>query len=53
MTVPSLDGVMPRSEAWMAFSMAASEPLSYGETTSSRASGTLNPAICRSSVSAP
>ncbi len=53
MTVPSFDGVMPRSEPCSAFSMAPSEPLSYGETTSRRASGTLNPAIWRSSVSVP
>ena len=53
MTEPSLDGVMPRSEPWRAFSMAASELLSYGETTSRRASGTLKPAIWRSSVSVP
>ena len=53
MTVPSLEGVMPSSELWSAFSMAGSDPLSYGDTTRRRASGTLNPAIWRSSVSAP
>ena len=52
-TVPSFEGVMPRSEPWIAFSMAPSELLSYGETTRSRASGTLKPAIWRSSVSVP
>jgi hypothetical protein len=31
---------MPMSEAWIAFSMALMAFLSYGETTSSRGSGT-------------
>ena len=53
MTVPSLVGLMPRSELWMAFSIALSEPLSYGETTRSMASGTLNPASWRSGVWVP
>src|SRR6185437_4824804 len=53
MTVPSLAGLMPRSEVKMAFSTADSELLSYGVMTSSMASGTLNPASCFSGVWVP
>ena len=45
-TVPSLLGVIPRSLFWIAFSIALIEFWSYGEITSNRGSGTLNPASC-------
>ena len=44
MTFPSLEGVSPRSEERMAFSMAAMAPRSWGCTTSRRGSGTENDA---------
>ena len=41
MTLPSLDGLTPRSELRMASSMALSWLASYGLMTTRRASGTL------------
>ena len=40
-TWPSLEGVIPRSLDWIAFSIAPMAPLSKGWTASSRGSGTL------------
>ena len=45
MMVPSLEGLIPSSEALMAFSMGVRALRSYGEMTSWRASGTEMPAI--------
>ena len=53
MTWPSLAGLMPRSELRIAFSMAAAALRSYGDTTSSRASGAEMPASFRRSVGVP
>ena len=39
MTLPSLDGVIPRSEDWMALSMAEMADLSKGWITNRRGSG--------------
>ena len=46
MEVPSLLGVMPKSEDSIAFSIALSEDLSQGSTTNIEGSGTLMPASC-------
>ena len=53
MALPSLLGFSPRSEFWMAFSMAPIAPLSNGEMMSCRASGTENPASCCIGTSDP
>ena len=45
-TVPSLVGLTPRSLSRIAFSIAVSEPLSYGVIMTIRASGTWNDASC-------
>ena len=53
MTRPSLEGVMPRSDLEMAFSMAAMALVSYGWTITVRESGAEMPAIVFSGVMAP
>ena len=50
---PSLLGVSPRSEAWIAFSIAWSALRSYGEITIKRGSGALMFAIWFSGVGVP
>ncbi len=52
-TSPSLVGLTPKLAAIIAFSMSATEVLSYGEITSKRASGTLMLANCCTGVGAP
>ena len=51
--MPSFDGFTPRSLCWIAFSIAFTAPLSYGEITSTRGSGTEKPASCWSGTSEP
>ena len=51
--LPSLDGLRPRSESRIDFSIAFIALLSYGVTVSSRASGALIVASCLSGVCAP
>ncbi len=53
MMIPSLDGLIPRSEFMIAFSMEFSELLSKGLITSMRASGTLKLASCLRGTSEP
>ena len=53
MEEPSLDGLIPRSELRMAFSMALSTDLSQGSTSSMVASGTFTPASWVTGVSTP
>jgi hypothetical protein len=53
MTWPSFAGLMPRSELRIAFSIEEVALRSYGETTSSRASGAEMPASCWSGVGVP
>ena len=53
MECPSLLGFSPRSECWIAFSMAPIGALSYGVMSSWRASGTWKPASCWSGTSEP
>ena len=53
MTMPSLDGLTPRSESRIAFSMALSWLGSYGLMTAIRASETVIVAICGMGVGAP
>ena len=52
-TVPSLAGVIPRSEAKIACSMSSKVDLSYGVTIKTRASGILTLDICVSGVGTP
>jgi len=51
--LPSFDGLSPRSDERIAFSIAVIDDLSYGEIVSIRGSGALIVAICRSGVCAP
>ena len=51
--LPSLEGVRPRSDSMIAFSIALIEDLSYGWIVSSRASGAEIVASWFSGVSAP
>ena len=53
MSLPSFCGLSPRSDALMAFSIAATTLLSYGCTTSSVDSGTDSVATWFSGVFAP
>ena len=53
MTMPSLEGVMPRSDCEMAFSMAFRMLLSYGSTTSIVPSATRTPASCEIFIEEP
>lgn len=53
MTRPSLEGVTPRSDFMMAFSMAAMALVSYGCTTTDRESGAEMPAMVFKGVMAP
>ena len=52
-TLPSLLGVRPTSDSWIAFSIAPIEPLSKGVTVSRRASEVATLASCLSGVCAP
>ena len=53
MSLPSLDGVSPRSDSWIDFSIAFIELGSNGWTVSIRASGTPIVASCFSGVCWP
>ncbi len=53
MTLPSLDGLTPRSESRRARSMAPSDDLSNGATRMVRASGVVKDASCCSGVGLP
>jgi len=53
MMFPSFDGLTPRSESRIAFSIADRAVLSKGEMTIVRASGVLNEASCWRGVGAP
>ena len=53
MSLPSFDGVSPRSDSWIAFSIARIELGSNGCTVSMRASGTPIVASCLSCVGVP
>src|SRR3954469_16356105 len=52
-TLPSFDGVRPRSDSWIAFSIALIELGSNGWIVSIRGSGTLIVASCFSGVEVP
>ena len=52
-TLPSLDGLTPRSESRMAFSMLAIAPMSYGEIRMVRASCEVKDASCWIGVGVP
>ena len=51
--LPSLDGLTPRSESRIDFSMAGIEVRSYGVIRMTRASGTWKVASCCSGVGEP
>ena len=53
MSLPSFSGLSPRSELWIAFSMAPITLLSYGCTTSRVGSGAESVASWLSGVLAP
>ena len=53
MTVPSLEGVTPKSLSRIAFSIAFSVVLSHGSMTSIWASGVFTPAIWFTGVGTP
>jgi len=53
MTTPSFEGLSPRSALEIAFSIDAIAPLSKGDTTSRRGSGTEKFASCFRAVSVP
>ena len=53
MTLPSLEGLRPRSEVRMAFSTAATIDLSHGSAMMSDDSGTFSVATCAIGVGVP
>ena len=53
MSLPSFDGCSPRSDSWIAFSIALIELGSNGWIVSMRGSGTLIVASCFSGVGVP